>query len=82
MRREDIRELRRGEIVHMECQIQRYRARNTPKSTPWTTWQTNFQLSAVSRLYTPASRDVPLEPESEEEALVRVDSDDDDVVEF
>ena len=77
MRQEDIRAVRRHDIVQVECQVQRYRDRTIPKSAPWTEWSTNFQLSAIARLYVPPTKDVPPESESEEEALQREESDDD-----
>ena len=76
MPREDIRVLRRGDIVQMECQIQRYRERRFAKSSPWVTWQTNFNLGAITRIFAAPLAGVPADPESEEETMKREDTDD------
>ena len=63
MKKTDITHLQRGDIVHLECQVQRY---DPNKSGNWNEWRVSFQLVTIIRIFG-ATSNFPVENESDVE---------------
>ena len=60
LKKTDITHLQRGDIVHLECQVQRY---DPNKSGSWNEWRVSFQLVSIIRVFG-ATSTFPVENES------------------
>ena len=70
-------DLRKGDVVTMECQVQRYHVPAPAKGTVkpnWDNWRASFQLDSVTLLWRPPPF-APKEKESDAETVAREDTD-------
>ena len=73
-----LKDLSRGDVAIIECQVHRYQVPLPDKKTttaPWINWWAAFQLSGITRLWA-ATSSAPTEIESDAENIERENTDD------
>ena len=73
-----LKDLGRGDLAIVECQVHRYHAPYPEKKithAPWVTWRATFQLAGITRLWA-ATPNTPVETESDVEEVQREETDD------